>query len=173
MLGLKAGQSLVIEAPPVAAPLVEALASYAGRQGAHVVWIGIGGGYERAVLGSTEPATLEREHRLHSALMSTADALVGVDAAQDATGLAGIPADRYAAWARAAGRAARSGTAAIWTARCSGRWSGSRARCTPPTPAWSSTRTPTSSTPPRSATGTAPRSGGTGRALRRAVSSSG
>lgn len=100
MLGLKAGQSLVIEAPPVAAPLVEALASYAGRQGAHVVWIGIGGGYERAVLGSTEPATLEREHRLHSALMSTADALVGVDAAQDATGLAGIPADRYAAWAR-------------------------------------------------------------------------
>jgi aminopeptidase len=100
MLGLTAGQSVVIEAPPVAAPLVEALTAYAGRHGAHVVWLAIGGGYERAVLGSTEPDTLAREHRLHSALMSTADALVGIDAAQDATGLDGIPAERYAAWAR-------------------------------------------------------------------------
>jgi aminopeptidase len=32
--------------------------------------------------------------------MSTADAIVGVDAAEDATGLDGIPAERYAAWAR-------------------------------------------------------------------------
>jgi aminopeptidase len=100
MLGLMAGQSVVVEAPPVAAPLVEALAAYAGTQGAHIVWLAIGGGYERAVLGSTEPDDLEREHRLHSALMTTADAMVGVDAAQDAMGLDGIPADRYAAWAR-------------------------------------------------------------------------
>jgi aminopeptidase len=100
MLGLAAGQSVVVEAPPVAAPLVEALAAYAGTQGAHIAWLAIGGGYERAVLGSTDPGDLAREHRLHSALMSTADAMVGVDAAQDATGLNGIPADRYAAWAR-------------------------------------------------------------------------
>jgi aminopeptidase len=100
VLGVGPGQSIVIEGPPVAAPLVEALAAYAGSRDAHVVWISIGGGYERAVLGSTDPATLEREHRLHSALMSTADAVVGIDAAQDATGLDGIPAERYAAWAR-------------------------------------------------------------------------
>ena len=100
MLGLTAGHSVVIEAPPVAAPLVEALAAYAGRIGAHIVWLAIGGGYERAVLGATEADHLAREHRLHSALMTTADAIVGIDAAQDATGLDGIPAERYAAWAR-------------------------------------------------------------------------
>jgi aminopeptidase len=100
MLGLSAGHAVVVEAPPVAAPLVEALAAYAGRVGAHVVWLAIGGGFERAVLGSTDSEHLAREHRLHSALMSTADAMVGVDAAEDAVGLAGIPAERYAAWAR-------------------------------------------------------------------------
>lgn len=100
MLGLTAGQSVVIEAPPVGAPLVEALAAYAGRVGAHIVWLAIGGGYERAVLGSTDTDDLAREHRLHSALMRTADAMVGVDAAEDSTGLAGVPAERYAAWAR-------------------------------------------------------------------------
>ncbi len=100
MLGLAEGHSVVIEAPPVAAPLVEALTAYAGRRGAHVAWLAIGGGYERAVLGSAGVETLAREHRLHSALMGTADAIVGIDAAQDATGLDGIPAERYAAWAR-------------------------------------------------------------------------
>jgi len=100
MLGLARGHSVVVEAPPVAAPLVEALAAYAGTQGAHVAWLAIGGGYQRAVLGSSTPDDLAREHRLHSALMRTADAMVGIDAAQDAEGLDGIPADRYAAWAR-------------------------------------------------------------------------
>ena len=55
MLGLSAGDSVVVEAPPVGAPLVEALAAYAGRVGAHIAWIAIGGGYERAVLGWTDP----------------------------------------------------------------------------------------------------------------------
>ena len=53
MLGLAPGHSVVVEAPPVAAPLVEALAAYAGTQGAHVAWLAIGGGYQRAVLGSS------------------------------------------------------------------------------------------------------------------------
>ena len=77
MLGLAAGHSVVIEAPPVAAPLVEALAAYAGSRGAHVAWLAIGGGYERALLGSTDIEHLAREHRLHSALMTVADAYVG------------------------------------------------------------------------------------------------
>ena len=100
MLGLAPGHSVVVEAPPVAAPLVEALTAYAGTQGAHVAWLAIGGGYQRAVLGATEVDDLAREHRLHSALMRTADAMVGIDAAQDREGLDGIPAERYAAWAR-------------------------------------------------------------------------
>ena len=100
MLRLETGHSVVIEAPPVAAPLVEALAAYAGGRGAHVAWLAIGGGYERSVLGSTDAGHLAREHRLHSALMSTADAMVGIDAAQDESGLDDIPAERYAAWAR-------------------------------------------------------------------------
>ena len=100
MLGLRSGHCVVVEAPPVAAPLVEAFTTYAGRQGAQVVWLAIGGGYQRAVLGATGPDDLAREHRVHTALMSTVDATVGVDAAEDAIGLDGIPAERFAAWSR-------------------------------------------------------------------------
>jgi aminopeptidase len=100
MLGLQPGQSVVVEAPPVAAPLVEAFTAYAGGQGAQVVWLAIGGGYQRAVLGATDADDLAREHRVHSLLMTTADATVGVDAAEDAIGLDGIPAERFVAWSR-------------------------------------------------------------------------
>jgi aminopeptidase len=100
MLGLQPGHSVVLEAPPVAAPLVEAFTAVAGRRGAQVVWLAIGGGYQRAVLGATGADDLAREHRVHTALMATADAMVGIDAAEDAIGLDGIPAERFAAWSR-------------------------------------------------------------------------
>ena len=154
----------------MAAPLVEALTAYAGRHGAHVVWLAIGGGYERAVLGSTDagdagarapPAQRADEHRRRARRHRRG---AGRDRPRRHPGRA----------LRGLGARARAGRRDPAPPPPGGRDAvgGGRVpvpRCTPPTPAWTSTSTPTSSTPPRSATATAPRSGGTGRAPRRAA----
>ncbi len=100
MLAIGDGETLVIEADPLAAPLVERVASRAATRGAHVVHVIAGERSLAPVLAAASVATLEREHRAHSALMATADALLRIDCESTSDGLVGVPVDRYPAYLR-------------------------------------------------------------------------
>jgi aminopeptidase len=98
MLALEDGQTLLVEGPDLAAPLIERVAARAAARGVHVTVQAMPAGVERAILEASSAGTLAREQRVHSALMRTVDATLRIDAADEVAGLADVPADRYPAW---------------------------------------------------------------------------
>jgi aminopeptidase len=100
MLGIGDGQTLVIDADPLAAELVDSVTARAAARGAHVVQLVAGERMLAPLLASSSVETLEREHRAHAALMATADAILRVDCEAGGDLLADVPAERYAAYLR-------------------------------------------------------------------------
>jgi aminopeptidase len=98
MLALRDGQSLLVESPALAAPLIERVAARAAARGVHVTVQAMPAGVERAILAASTAETLAREHRIHSTLMGIVDATLRIDAADDVAALSDVPAERYPAW---------------------------------------------------------------------------
>ena len=103
MLAIRDGQTVLIDADPLGEPLIERVVERCGALGAHTIVLSSADAIVRAALRSSSAATLEREHRAHSALMETVDAILRIDAASDARSLASVPADRYPALQRGRG----------------------------------------------------------------------
>ena len=162
MLGLAPGHSVVVEALPVAAPLVEAL--HGVRRHA---------GCARRLAGDRRwlPARGARRHRggrpgTRAPAAQRADADRRRDGGRSTrrrTGRASTASRPSATRLGPRSQAGRRHPPSAPSRWCDalGRASGSRARCMRRRPGWTSRDTPISSTPPRSAIGTTPRSAGT------------
>jgi aminopeptidase len=109
MLAVGPGQTLLVECEPLAEPLLERVVRGAAARDAHVVVVSASERVRRALLEASSPATLAREHRAHTALMETVDAILRIECATSTRPNAGLAADRYPAYlrGRAPGNAVR------------------------------------------------------------------